>query len=154
MAKEFAPAPEVRQIAEKLIEILKPELEGFEIRYVFASENPKKDGHEVAALARKVVGLNAYLAGHAEGFFLIETGRPAWDQLNADQRIALIHHELCHFGITDDGNLAIIPHDIEEFNEIARIHGAWHDGLVTFGHSLQHADETSREEIKQRILNG
>ena len=153
MAKEYTSAPEVREIAEKLIEILKPELEGFEIRYVFASENPKKDGREVIALARKVVGLNAYLAGHPEGFFLIEVG-PRWDLLNADQKIAVVHHELCHFGINDEGGLAIIPHSIEEFTEVAALHGAYHDGLVAFGHALQHADETSREEIKERILNG
>ena len=44
MPKEFTSAPEIEAIAEKLIEILKPELEGFEIRFVLSSENPKKDG--------------------------------------------------------------------------------------------------------------
>jgi predicted metallopeptidase len=153
MAKEYSSAPDVRDIAERIIEILKPELEGFEIRYVFGNENPKKDGREVTALARKVIGLNAYLAGHPEGFFVVEVGFPAWSSLTPDQRIAVVHHELCHFGITDDGGLAIIPHDIEEFHEIARIHGSYHDGLVTFGHALQHGNETSREEIRQKILN-
>lgn len=154
MAKEWTSAPEVREIGERLMEILKPELEGFEIRYVFCSENPKKDGREAAALARKIGGLNAYLAGHPDGFFLIEVGRPAWDELAAEQRVALVHHELCHFGVSDDGGLAILPHDIEEFHEIARVHGSWHDGLATFGHALQHGNESSREEIRQKILNG
>jgi predicted metallopeptidase len=99
MAKEYSSAPEVREIAERLIEILKPELEGFEIRYVFCSETIKHSGREAMALARKITGLNAYLAGHSEGFFLIEVSRPLWDALSVDQRIALVHHELCHFGI-------------------------------------------------------
>jgi predicted metallopeptidase len=154
MAKEYSSAPDVRDIAERVIEILKPELEGFEIRYVFCNENPKKDGREVSALARKVIGLNAYLAGHSEGFFVIEVGFPTWSSLTPEQRIAVVHHELCHVGITDDGGLAIIPHDIEEFHEIARVHGSYHDGLVTFGHALQHGNESSREEIKEKILNG
>lgn len=155
MAKEFSHAPEVQEIAEKLIEILKPELEGFEIKYVFNSENPKKDGEEKAGLARKVVGLNAFIAGHPEGFFCLETGRPAWDLMDAQARIRYTHHELCHFGVADSGNLMIVPHDIEEFCEIAEVHGAADDRMILFYHALQkgEADSTSRDEIIGRILN-
>ena len=109
MPKEFTSAPEIEAIAEKLIEILKPELEGFEIRYVFNSENPKLGGEEKTALARKIIGLNAYLAGEPEGFFVLEFGRPAFEELTEAQLIAVTHHELCHFGISDEGKLCIIP---------------------------------------------
>lgn len=156
MAKEYSSAPEVARIAEKLIEILKPELEGFEIRYIFCSENPKKDGRECIGLARKVTGLNAYLAGHPEGFFLLETGKPAYDALSIDQRLAYVHHELCHFGISDEGNLSILPHDIEEHTETARIFGSWHPQLCIFADALRQGNEDAggREEIKRKILNG
>jgi hypothetical protein len=154
MAKEFSPAPEVQEIAEKLIEIFKPELEGFEIRYIFSNENPKKDGREVPALARKITGLNAYLTGHPEGFFLIEFGRPAFELMTERVLIAVVHHELCHFGLSEEGNLTIIPHPIEEFPEVAAVHGAYHDGLVIFGHALQkgESDSSTRDELLNVLL--
>jgi predicted metallopeptidase len=153
MSREWTSAPDVEAIATRLIEILKPELEGFEIRYIMCNEPLKHGGQEAIALARKVVGLNAYLAGHPEGFFVIEVG-PRFMTMNTDQKIAVIHHELCHLGINDEGGLTLIPHTIEEFVEVAAVHGAYHDGLVAFGHALQHASETTREEIKEKILNG
>jgi hypothetical protein len=156
MAKEYSDAPEVREIAEKLIEILKPELEGFEIKFVMCSENPKKDGEEKAGLARKVTGLNAFIAGHPEGFFCLETGRPAWDIMDAQAQVRYVHHELCHFGVADSGNLMIIPHDIEEFNEIAEVHGAADDRLILFGAALEKGNNnrTNRDELIDRVLNG
>lgn len=157
MAKEFTHAPEVEDIATRLIEILKPELEGFEIRYVMSSENPKKDGREVIGLARKVTGFYAYLAGGSpDGFFVIETGVPAYEALTPNQKIAYVHHELCHFGITELGALGILPHDIEEFNEIAATHGSYEDSLVIFGAALQKGDgdQASRKELIEQILNG
>ena len=154
MPKEYTAAPEIEKIAEKLIEILKPELEGFEIRYIFNVENPRKDGREVTALARKVTGLNAYLAGNAEGFFVLEFGQPAYDELEPAQVVAVVHHELCHFGISDEGQLRIVPHDTEEFNEIAATHGSFHDGLIRFGQALIRgdSDKQSRRELIREIL--
>ena len=85
MPKEYTSAPEIERIAEKLIEIFKPELEAFEIRYVFNSENPRKDGREVTALARKVTGLNAYLAGLIRFNDALEKGNS--DRTNRQQLI-------------------------------------------------------------------
>ena len=154
MPKEFTSAPEIEAIAEKLIEMFKPELEGFEIRYVFNSENPKLGGEEKTALARKIVGLNAYLAGEPEGFFVLEFGRPAFEELTEAQLIAVTHHELCHFGISDEGNLAILGHDIEEFSEVVKIHGAYDLNLMIFSESLEkgNSDKTTRKELIAEIL--
>ncbi len=156
MPKEFSPAPEVQAIAEKLIEIFKPELEGFEIKYIFASENPRKDGRECIGLARKVTGLNAYLAGFSEGFFVLETGEPAYRGLDENSRIAFILHELNHFGITDVGNLALIPHDIEEFSQVVEVFGAYREDLILFSHALSRGekDTSTRDEIIAQIING
>ena len=156
MAKEFTHAPEIERIAEKLIEIFKPELEGFSIRYVFNSENPKLHGEEKTALARKVVGLNAFLAGEPDGFFVLEFGRPAFDELTEAQLIAVVHHELCHFGISDDGKLWIIPHDVEEFSEVVKVHGSYDLNLMIFSESLEkgNSDADNRKELINRILNG
>lgn len=152
--KEYSPAPEIEIIAEKLIEIFKPELEGFEIRYIFASENPKKDGRECIGLARKVIGLNAYLAGWPEGFFLIETGLPAFSELDEKSQIAYILHELSHFGISETGDLSILPHDVEAFNLEVEVFGAYRDDLTLFYHALERgeSDTSTRDEILDRIL--
>lgn len=154
MAKEFSPADEVEQIATRLIEIFKPELEGFEIRYVMCSENPKKDGREAIALARKITGFYAYHAGSPDGFFCIEVGLPAWEGLTVNQKIAVVHHELCHFGITEFGHLAIIGRDIEEFDEIAEVHGAYFDRLQTFADAVErgNSDNSGRAELIRNIL--
>jgi hypothetical protein len=156
MAKEYAPSPEVSKIAEKLIELFKPELEAFEIRYIFCNENPKKDGQEKAGLMRKITGLNAYLAGHPEGFFCLETGKPAFDAMTGAQQIAYVHHELCHPGVNEQGNLTLIPHDLEEFNEVAEVHGAYENSLVLFGNALKKGDSdtSTRDELIEQILNG
>lgn len=155
MAKEYSQAGEVKQIAEKFIQILKPELEGFEIRYIFCNENPKKDGRDVIALASKIIGRNAFLAGSPEGFFLMEVGLPAWEALTVNQKIAVVHHELCHFGFSDSDSLWIIPHDIEEFSEVANIHGAYFDRLQIFAEAVEkgNSDTRTRDEIINEILN-
>lgn len=154
MPKEYTHAPEIERIAEKLIEMFKPELEGFEIRYIFSSENPKKDGAEKTALARKITGLNAYLAGCPEGFFLIEFGRPAFDSLDENTLIAVVYHEILHFGVSDDGNLAILPHDIENFSSEVKIFGAYTTDLQIFHEALNIGEQStdSRDEIINRIL--
>lgn len=154
MPKEFSSAPEIERIAEKLIEIFKPELEGFEIRYVMCSENPKKDGREVIGLARKVTGFYAFLSGSPEDFFVIETGEPAYRELTANQQIAYVHHELCHFGITELGALALLPHEIEEHNEVAEVHGAYCDRLQIFADAVEkgNSDSSGRAELIKTIL--
>ncbi len=157
MAKEFEPAPEVQEIAEKLIEIFKPELEDWDIpiKYIFCSENPKKDGRECIGLARKVTGFHAYLAGYPDGLFVLETGLPAYRSLTPNQKIAYVHHELCHFGIGEMGNMAIIPHDIEEFNEVAEVHGAYFERLQIFADAVEkgNSDTSARAEMIKRILD-
>lgn len=156
MAKEFSPAPEVQAIAEKLIEIFKPEIETWEIPilYIFCSENPKKEGRECIGLARKVVGFYAYLAGFPEGLFVLETGIPAYQELTPKQKIAYVHHELCHFGVGEFGGPAIVPHDIEEFNEVARVHGAYFERLQTFADAVEegNTDSSARAEQIKIIL--
>jgi hypothetical protein len=157
MAKEFSPAPEVQRIAEKIIEIFKPELALWEIPiiYVFCTENPKKDGREVIGLARKVTGFYAYLAGYPDGLFVLETGLPAYLELTPHQKIAYVHHELCHFGMSELGGLAIVPHDIEEFNEVAETYGAYFDRLQIFADAVErgNADTSARAEMIRKILD-
>lgn len=156
MAKEFSPAPEIEKIAEKIIEIFRPEIETWEIpiKYIFSSENPRKDGRECIGLARKITGFHAYLAGYPDGFFCIETGIPAYSELTPNQKIAYVHHELCHLSIGPFGGPDLVGHDIEEFNQVAEAHGAYFDRLQTFADAVEkgNSENSARAEMIKRIL--
>jgi hypothetical protein len=145
MAKtEYDRADDVRLIAGKLIELFHPHLLGIRIEYVFLSEPPMSLGRALAGRARKVSGLNAYLAtpdfegpAEPEPFFVIEITQPTWDKGAWRWRIALVDHELKRCGVDElTGDLYLVPHDEEEFDEIVERHGAWEAGLETFAEKL------------------
>lgn len=64
--------------------------------------------------------------------FVIEVAEDAWSLLDADQRKALLDHELCHFCLeeSEEGppEMALLDHDVEEFVAIMERHGAWEPG--------------------------
>ena len=132
-------ADEVRLVARKLIELFHPHLFGVRIEYVFVSKPPLRLGKPLAGRARKVTGLNAFLAtpnfeGEPESFFVIEITKPIWDFYTADRRVALVNHELKHCGHDEEtGDLSIIPHDEELFFDEISWHGLWNDGLQQLG---------------------
>jgi hypothetical protein len=139
------------EIAEMLIEEHHPHLLDVAYRVVFRSK-AKKVGKEKVALgtAEIISGRFAYfvmteeeVAKQAETFenpykmFWMELSADTWEELTPKQRIALVDHELCHFGIhfdedKDEPEMIIVPHDIEEFNDIARRHGLWLSDVERF----------------------
>lgn len=141
MAKDpvkYWKAEDVQDIADELIKQFHPHLAGESIIYLFRSEHSEESGKMVFGKARRVTGLNAYLAVRADledmngpaddpddkaeapPLKLIEIAFDVWKELNATQRIALVDHELCHFGA--DG---MRPHDVEEFRAVIDRHGLW-----------------------------
>ena len=80
--------------------------------------------------------------------FMIVIARDLWDgatAVNPEYQKALVHHELKHVGIrydkdgaikVDDTSGRIIGfcrhHDIEEFEEVLSVYGAWHGELRKF----------------------
>jgi hypothetical protein len=143
---QYAPAPEVAEVAARLIERFHPHLRGVRIEYVFLSKPPRQSGRVLAGRARKVTGLNAYLAtpgssGEPQPFFVIEIVAPIWDAWPGAKRLALVNHELKHCGRNvETGALSIIPHDVEEFHDIALWHGAWDEDLELLAEALSQAD--------------
>lgn len=134
---QYGYSEEVKKVAERIIPQFHAHLNGVRIDYVFIDKAPKVKGKEVAGRARKVSGLNAFLAckyemPEAEDFFVIEIAVPFWERYTAEQRIALIDHELCHCEIDEDGNLTMRGHDLEEFAEIVKRHGLWDNDVETF----------------------
>lgn len=59
-----------------------------------------------------------------------------WRVLSAEQREALIAHQLSHGTTNDRGELVVAHHDSEEFAWVARQYGPWNDGVELFGKQL------------------
>lgn len=154
---EYCKAPEVQQIAEKLIEEHHPHLNDPDVTiyYIFRSDLPKQRGKVVAGEARKITNLAAYFASASEEsespdpFFAMIISRPAWQDLCHNQRVALVDHKLCHMGVrysrTGEQKLVIVEHDLSEFKAVVERHGLWDE-------CLQEMAETMRPHIKQLKL--
>lgn len=160
-ATEYASGSDVRALARRLIELLHPHLHGIRVEYVFVSKPPIVNGQELAGRARIVSGLNAYLAredaeyeGEAERFFCIEISIQHWMRFDERQRIALVNHELKHCGWDDElETLKIVPHDIEAFDDDARLFGEWLPQFTNFKNALATPEE-ERAETMRRIMAG
>jgi hypothetical protein len=99
---EYRQADEVERIARDLIYDFHTHLATARIKYVFRSQSAESRGKEVWGRARKVTGLNAWLAGKEKPgvkceplpFFVIEISEPVWKILDENQKQALVDHEL------------------------------------------------------------
>lgn len=155
----YKPAPEVKEIAEDLIQKYHQHLIDYSIKieYVFVDKTPKSNGREVWGKCKKVTSLNAYLAspdpnkeGSGDPFFVIIISEPIWDLLSKDKKIALVDHELCHAWAEENQKedddesppfkVSIKPHDLEEFSCIVRRHGLWREDVKEFIDSASKKD--------------
>lgn len=140
MTATYRPAPAVARIAGTLIPEHHQDLEDVRIEYVFRSEAARSGGKLVWGKARKITGLNAFLASgdgdelpvdgdDVDEFFVIEIAEDVWRELDEKARRALIDHELSHCGtkVDSDGDLrlTVIAHDLEEFSAVVERHGLW-----------------------------
>lgn len=140
-AATYLPAPEVAATAVPLIAEYHSQLADAPIVYVFRSPASRSRDRIVLGRALRVMGLNAFLVSLAAGeasvdydeaiardysFFVMEIALEQWQEAAPEAQAALVDHELCHFRIDEEtGELKIRAHDIEEFNAVARRHGAW-----------------------------
>ncbi|HVV37613.1 MAG TPA: putative metallopeptidase [Acidimicrobiales bacterium] len=142
-AVEYRYASEAGRIAGELIPEHHRGLIGCRIEFVFRSKATKTKGRVVLGSARKLTGLNAWLAGQMsedsivpEQFFVIELAEDEWINLSERQRRALVDHELSHCDayIDDDGELKLSTrgHDLEEFTSIVERHGLWKGDVRRF----------------------
>jgi Putative phage metallopeptidase len=155
MPQEYSPAPEVENVARDLIHLYHEHLATVRIDYVFATEALKEKGKIVWGRAKKVGGLNAWLASKDQGydastpeeFFVIEIHRGTWLQIDAKCRKALVDHELHHLDVDLDTNkLSIRPHDLEEFTSIVRRYGLWHADVEMFVRAAREKERGLFEE--------
>lgn len=149
MTVTHRPAPAVARIAATLIGQHHTHLADVRIDYVFRSETAKSNGKAIWGKARKITGLNAFLAtpederpvdDDIDEFFVIEIAEPVWAILSENERKALVDHELCHCTTEQKGGelkLKLRPHDLEEFVQIVRRHGLWRDDVENFANAVQ-----------------
>ncbi len=141
MPAEFREAPQVAEIAKRLIPAYHPHLVEANIAYVFRKGEWASKGDVVYAKAVKVSARDAYLHGCD---FLLIVNEDHWPNMTPEQHDALIDHELCHCARAIDANgelaenedgspkWAIVNHDVEEFRDVLARHGAWNGRLKAF----------------------
>lgn len=148
----FVPAAVVEEIAYHLIQQHHPHLvqHAVRIEYIFRSDTPKTKGKSVRGTMRIVSSLNAFFGREnreakdqpIKRFFAMVISRPAWDVMDADERQALVDHELCHaYATYDDGGtkLQLLHHDLEEFTAVVLRHGIWKRDMKPFASAVMSA---------------
>lgn len=146
----YSAAPAVAEVAHPLIAAHHSHLSDVPIVYIFRDPAAVARGRVVLGRARRVAGLNAFLAALAAGeaaeddaedhsFFVMEIALEEWEGATRAERAAVVDHELCHFGVTDEGDLEIRGHDLEEFDAVVRRHGLWREDVARFAGSCSAA---------------
>lgn len=145
----YSNAPDVKEIAADLINQHHSHLANAPIQYVFNAKPMRKKGREILGEVKLISGLDAYLITRdfeeaPESLFVMVISKSAWDLLvdRPDTRKALVDHELCHLVRSDEGDLSIKTHDLEEFFEIVERYGAWRNDIQTFLKAAKSAPKT------------
>jgi len=110
MPQEYQPAPDVEDVARRLVNDYHSHLSSVRIDYVFTTEQLKEKGKVVWGRAKKVTGLNAWLASEDRGsdaespeeFFVVEIHLGTWLMIDEKSRRALVDHELHHLDVDID----------------------------------------------------
>lgn len=122
------------------------------------SWKPDVDGRVVLGKCKKASDLDRELASYD---FIILLKKSFWQdlQVTAEQRRALLDHELCHAGVKEDERTGepvhdergrkvyrLIKHDIEEFAAVVERNGVYKRDLEAFAAALNRAALNSRWE--------
>ena len=117
---------------ETVIPRYKPFLKDYKIGYVEVDSMSSK-GVTTWAKIKKCSPLEKHLSDYD---ILVLINREVWHRLTDRQKIALLHHEFCHTGENDAGDLVMLPHDLEEFGEVVKEHGLWRPAVDGFAAQL------------------
>lgn len=139
MPKLYDYAESVEVIAKRILPTYHAELATARMLYMFVDKASMKGGRPVLGKAKKISGALEFLL---EKDFMIEIPSDQWNNLNENQRLALIDHmlERCTGVEDDDENSStrgsmkwmIREPDVQEFATILSRHGVWNDGLSSF----------------------
>lgn len=136
---EFSEAPEVEQLAAKIIPQYHDHLKTAKIRYLFSSKAMKKQGRVIAGKAQTAAALVGYF-GRCD--FVVTISLFEWSTMDLATKRALVDHELCHcfFKVNEksgERTWTIRAHDVEEFNQIVERHRLWSPDVQNFATVMQ-----------------
>lgn len=145
---EYKLAKEAGVIGREILKEHHPHLLGVRVEFLMMDTMPKSKGKEVWGRAKKIGGLNAFLAlgpntlpdfyaDQPFDFFVVEIAEEAWERLTGAGKRALIDHELSHCAVVEDEEtgvtkLAVVGHDVTEFEAVLRRHGLWNESVEGF----------------------
>lgn len=157
-------APEVKAIAEELIEEVEDleDLTGEPLVYVMMSESPKKNGRSVLGRAKKVSGLNAFLAARPRpekfsepvppDLMVVEVSEFWWKSMPPAGQRGLVDHLLNHFEMdADTGVFRVLPPEFGEFPGTLRRHGFWRPDTMFHDFAAQVSEQLSLLPPEERI---
>lgn len=157
MAATFTEAPEVQEIATRLISEVSEHghLAEAKIAYLFREAKTwRSKGKVTLGRAKKLAGDTRFLARDVD--FTITINAEIWRDLTPAQRVALVDHELSHCGYEYDAKgrrkWTIEDHDVNEFSGVIRRHGLWMEDVKAFAKAVREVqqqldiDDLARQE--------
>lgn len=111
------------KMSEEIIRVKHPEILACGVSVGFISCNKAKTINKIKIVlgeCRKVQDLERLFCPFD---FLIIIYEPNCEGLTEKQMEILLHHELSHIGIDEEGEPFIVPHDVEEFRDIIASYG-------------------------------
>lgn len=168
LVEPFIVAPELKVLAESVIsgcDEFRPiadamREQGLSIAYVFETKpfDPTKDDFKPHIIAKvtKASPLWRLLAGYE---LAIQFRSYFWDVFDANQRTAVVHHELTHVEVDEPGEdgklkLKLREHDVEDFTATMRRFGPIIPGRAAFVKAFldwQHAQERPEPTKLRRV---
>ena len=136
-----------KTIADKLIAKHHTEIASANVIYLCRNKSIKHGGVPVSGTVKKASPLERHIGGHyfsgdEEPDFIMTVALDVWNELQPNQRIALIDHLLTRCVGEEDEKTGemkykIRPPQVQEFPEVAERNGRWNDGLAELGDCLK-----------------
>ena len=131
-------AEDVDAAAQDLFDVLidrdHPALRRFALALLFKPKCTVRGSRIVRGTAQLATPREQELYG-AQAF--VTLGYDEWADCTERQREAIIDHQLYHFAVSEDEELEMVGHDVEEFDAVLRKHGSWEEGLARFVETAQ-----------------
>ncbi len=153
----FEKAPEVKRIAEELIDQHHPHLQDH-ARKLVDYYYRYGGGVDWGGKCKKCTAFERHVTSM---MFFLFISMDAWKAMSAQQRVALVDHELCHIqrdhteqinsetqqwerkwcNADDPDSWSIRKHDVEEFSDVIYRHGLWETGIEKIAAAVRKADQ-------------
>lgn len=130
-----------QEIASRLVSKFHHEIAGATFKFLCRNKATTSAGNKVPGYVKKASPMERHLCG-GECDFIMVIALDVWNDLDVDQRTALVDHLLTRcVGVEDsktgEMKYSIRPPQVQEFPEIAERYGRWNDGLGELANCLK-----------------